>query len=70
MIDQKLLSILACPLCKGELDYQKERDELWCRGDALAFPVRDDIPVMLENQARRLTVDEKLSKNQTNTDPN
>jgi len=62
MIDNKLLSILACPVCKGELDYQKERDELWCRADALAFPVKDDIPVMLENQARTLSNDEKLSK--------
>lgn len=62
MIDNKLLSILACPVCKGELDYQKERDELWCRADALAFSVKDDIPVMLENQARTLSVDEKLSK--------
>ena len=62
MIDNKLLSILACPVCKGELDYQKERDELWCRADAMAFPVKDDIPVMLENQARTLSNDEKLSK--------
>ncbi len=70
MIDQKLLAILACPVCKGELYYQKERDELWCRADALAFPVRDDIPVMLENQARHLTIDEKLSKNQATTGTN
>ena len=62
MIDNKLLSILACPVCKGQLDYQKERDELWCRADGLAFPVKDDIPVMLENQARTLSADEKLSK--------
>lgn len=62
MIDRKLLSILACPVCKGELDYKKDLDELWCRVDALAFPVKDDIPVMLENQARTLTSEEKLSK--------
>lgn len=62
MIDNKLLSILVCPVCKGKLDYQKERDELWCRADALAFPVKDDIPVMLESQARTLSSDEKLSK--------
>ncbi|MBV1871688.1 MAG: Trm112 family protein [Gammaproteobacteria bacterium] len=61
-MDNKLLSILACPVCKGELDYQKERDELWCRADALAFSIKDDIPVMLENQARTLSIDEKLSK--------
>lgn len=68
MIDQKLLAILACPLCKGGLVYQKERDEMWCRADGLAFPVRDDIPVMLENQARHLSLDEKLSIKQTSAE--
>lgn len=68
MIDQKLLAILACPLCKGGLVYQQERDEMWCRADGLAFPVRDDIPVMLENQARHLSLDEKLSIKQNNAE--
>jgi uncharacterized protein YbaR (Trm112 family) len=61
-MDKKLLSILACPCCKGELIYVKEQQELICKADALAFPVRDDIPVMLENEARTLTTDEKLGK--------
>lgn len=60
MLDKKLLAILVCPLCKGPLRYDAERQELACRGDGLAFPVRDGIPVMLEEEARRLTVDERL----------
>lgn len=61
-MDKKLLSILACPCCKGELVYDREHNELICRADALAFPIRDDIPVMLESEARTLTTDEKLDK--------
>lgn len=59
-IDKKLLSILVCPLCKGHLDYDKEAQELICKADALAYPIRDDIPVMLESEARQLSTDEKL----------
>ncbi len=58
MLDQKLLSILACPVCKGELQYDQVAKELICLPDALAFPVRDDVPVMLSNEARELTLDE------------
>jgi uncharacterized protein YbaR (Trm112 family) len=61
-MDKKLLSILACPICKGELEYHRDLAELWCRVDALAYPIRDDIPVMLESEARTLSVDEKLDK--------
>ena len=61
-MDKKLLSILACPCCNGELIYKKEQNELICRVDALAFPIRDGIPVMLESEARALTTDEKLDK--------
>ncbi|MBF0219363.1 MAG: tetraacyldisaccharide 4'-kinase [Gammaproteobacteria bacterium] len=57
-MDSKLLEILACPLCKGPLQYHKETAELVCRADRLAFPIRDDIPVMLEEEARPLTDDE------------
>lgn len=62
-MDKKLLTILACPLCKGELVHKKDQNELFCKADGLAFPIRDGIPVMLENEARPLTVDEKLEKN-------
>ncbi len=53
-MDKKLLDILACPICKGELKYDKEHNELICEKDHLAFPVRDDIPVMLESEARTI----------------
>ena len=62
-MDPQLLSLLACPLCKGKLVYQHEQKELLCKFDGLAYPIRDDIPVMLPEQARRLSVDEKLAKN-------
>ena len=58
MIDKKLLDILACPLCKSPLRYDKIKDELICRADRLAFPVRDGIPVMLEDEARILSSEE------------
>lgn len=59
-LDKKLLSILVCPLCKGPLRYEAEAAELVCRADGLAYPIRDDIPVMLHSEARQLTTDEKL----------
>lgn len=58
MIDKKLLDILACPLCKSPLHYDKVADELICRADRLAFPVRDDIPVMIEDEVRQLSSEE------------
>lgn len=53
-MDKKLLAILACPLCKGKLTYDAQKQELICRFDQLAFPIRDEIPVMLVDQARQL----------------
>ena len=58
-MDPKLLEILVCPLCKGPLVHRREAKELVCRADRLAFPVRDDIPVMLEEEARKLGPDEE-----------
>ncbi|MEQ1545714.1 Trm112 family protein [Methyloglobulus sp.] len=57
-MDKKLLDILACPLCKSRLIYNKANQELICRADRLAFPIQDDIPVMLEDEARTLTTEE------------
>jgi len=57
-MDKKLLEILVCPLCKGSLIYRKEAGELICKLDRLAYPVRDDIPVMLEIEARRISLEE------------
>ena len=58
-MDPKLLEILVCPLCKGPLTWRKDAGELICKGDRLAYPVRDDIPVMLEEEARELAPDEE-----------
>ena len=58
-MDPKLLEILVCPLCKGPLVWKKDAQELVCKGDRLAFPVRNDIPVMLEDEARTLGADEE-----------
>jgi uncharacterized protein YbaR (Trm112 family) len=60
MIDKKLLDILVCPLCKGPLVYKKDPNELICKADRLAFPIRDDIPVMLEEEARRVALEEEV----------
>lgn len=58
MIDKKLLSILVCPVSKAPLDYQADAQELICWQSGLAYPIRDDIPVMLEGEARKLTSEE------------
>lgn len=57
-MDARLLEILVCPLCKGPLDYRKDAKELVCKACRLAFPIKDDIPVMLEDEARSLGPDE------------
>lgn len=57
-MDKKLLEILACPICKGKLIYQKNTQELICQVDKLGYPIRNDIPIMLVDQARKLTSDE------------
>ena len=59
-MDTKLLDILVCPVCKSKLVYHKQEQELICRADRLAFPIRDGIPVMLEEQARALAADEEI----------
>ena len=59
-MDKKLLDILACPICKQPLVYKKENNELICKLDNLGFPIRDDIPVMLEEEARRIRSDEEI----------
>jgi uncharacterized protein YbaR (Trm112 family) len=58
-MDKRLLDILVCPVCKGPLVYDREAQELICKADRLAFPIRDDIPVMLEDEARVIAPDEK-----------
>ena len=53
-MDARLLDILVCPVCKGNLEYRKTEQELVCKPCKLAFPIRDDIPIMLEGEARQL----------------
>lgn len=62
MLDKKLLSILVCPVSKAPLIYDRDNQELVCKASGLAYPVRDGIPVMLEEEARQLSTDEKLAK--------
>lgn len=57
-MDNKLLDILVCPVCKGPVVYDKERQELISKAMRLAYPIRDGIPVMLESEARQMTVEE------------
>ncbi|MAA71155.1 MAG: tetraacyldisaccharide 4'-kinase [Bermanella sp.] len=61
-MDKKLLSLLVCPLCKGNLILDKEKSELICKFDAVAYKIDDGIPVMLPESGRPLTTDEKLAK--------
>lgn len=57
-MDERLLEILVCPVCKGPLRWQRGAAELVCRADRLAFPVRDGVPVMIEDDARQVPAQE------------
>ncbi len=57
-MDAKLLEILVCPLCKSPLIYRKAEQELICKADRLAYPIQDDIPVMLVDEARTMSAEE------------
>lgn len=59
-MDKRLLEILVCPLCKSPLHLDAENHELICKADRLAYPIRDDVPVMLVDEARKLSADEVL----------
>lgn len=58
-MDHRLLEIVACPICHGKLSFKQEQQELICKVDAVAYPIRDGIPVLLDEQTRKLTDDEK-----------
>jgi uncharacterized protein len=62
-MDSRLLDILACPICRSPLKYDKHSEQLICRADRLAFPIRDGIPVMLEEEAQQLSSDDPLLGN-------
>ena len=57
-MDARLLDILVCPICKAGLDYRKADAELVCKPCKIAFPIRDDIPIMLESEARVLPAED------------
>ena len=59
MLDEKLLAILVCPVSKAPVEYDRNKEELVCKVSGLAYPVRDGNPVMLEEEARQLTEEEK-----------
>jgi uncharacterized protein len=59
-MDTRLLDILACPVCKGPLQFRREQQVLVCRLDRLAYPIREEVPIMLEEEARQLAADDPL----------
>ncbi len=59
MIDKRLLEILVCPVSKAPLELSEDGRELLCRASGLAYPIRDDIPVMLESEARQMSPEER-----------
>ena len=61
-LEPQLKGLLVCLLCKGEVEIREDDREIWCRSDGLAFPIRDDIPVMLADEARTLTNDERTAR--------
>jgi len=63
-MDHRLLDILACPICKGPLVHLREQSELVCRGDRLAWPIRDGVPIMLVAEAREILQQELLAMEQ------
>jgi uncharacterized protein len=58
MLDARLLDILACPLCKSPLSFDRANDVLLCRGERLEFPIRDGVPILLDGEARPLPADD------------
>jgi uncharacterized protein YbaR (Trm112 family) len=60
--DPKLLEILVCPVCKGRLSYDREKNELVSRQAGLAYPIRGGVPIMLASEARELTQEERDAK--------
>ncbi|MGF1908366.1 Trm112 family protein [Vibrio kasasachensis] len=57
-MDHRLLEIVACPVCKSKLTYDKDNQELICKADRLAYPIKEGIPVLLEPEARTMGMDE------------
>ena len=60
-MDSKLLELLVCPVSKGPLIYMRDQQELWCAQSQLAYPVKDEIPMMVQDEARTLSEAEAAS---------
>lgn len=60
MLKRELLEILVCPKCRGDLEYRTDPEELVCNRCALAYPVKDDIPIMLIEEARKIEKNKKV----------
>ena len=58
-MDKKLLDILVCPESKAPLKLSKDKKELWCKASGLAYPIVDDIPVLMVSESRELSAEEK-----------
>ncbi|MGP1958229.1 MAG: Trm112 family protein [Arsenophonus sp.] len=58
-MDHRLLNIIVCPICYGQLTYDKQNSELICKFDHIAYPIRNNIPVLLKEEARQLPLDEE-----------
>lgn len=56
-MEKKIFEVLVCPVCKGKLKFDKKNNELLCHFDHLAYPIQDDIPILLEAQARKISMD-------------
>ncbi|PRY99109.1 hypothetical protein BCM14_0548 [Jezberella montanilacus] len=65
-MDTRLFDILVCPLCKGRLKLNRALGQLICKADRLAYPIRDGIPIMLENEAKKLDDTVELSETEAN----
>ena len=61
-MDKKLIAMLACPVCKGDLKLDREQNEMVCYADGMAFPIREGIPVMLASEARTLGAEERVDR--------
>lgn len=59
-MDKRILDVLVCPICKSPVHYDEQNQELICKADRLAFPVRDGMPIMLEQEARQIDPNQEL----------
>lgn len=59
-MDKRILDVLVCPICKSSLEYDEQNQELICKPDRIAYPIRDGMPIMLESEAREISPTQEL----------